>query len=80
MEYDVSRRGFRSNAERRVMQHPEWPGLMKLLRQTAEDSAGVSTKHPKLVSLPARTAMLNAWYFGGGITEEYVLVHISRSR
>lgn len=50
MEYEVKRRGFRSNAERRVIQHPEWGGLMKLLRQTAENTAGLSIKHPKLVS------------------------------
>lgn len=51
MEFEVTRRGFRSNAERGVMQHNAWTGLMKLLRQTAENTSGISIKHPKLVGL-----------------------------
>lgn len=51
MEFEVTRRGFRSNAERGVMQHNAWTGLMKLLRQTAENTNGISIKHPKLVRL-----------------------------
>lgn len=49
MEGEVRQRGFRSNAERGVLQHEAWGDLMKLLRQTAGNTAGVCTKHPKLV-------------------------------
>lgn len=49
MEDEVRQRGFRSNAERGVMQHDAWGDLMKLLRQTAGNTAGLRTKHPKLV-------------------------------
>lgn len=49
MEKEVKVRGIRSNAERGVFRHEAWPGLMKLLRQTVETTAGASVKHPKLV-------------------------------
>lgn len=49
MDEGVRRYGIRSKAERGVFGHEAWPGLMKLLRQTAENTAGVSIKHPKLV-------------------------------
>lgn len=46
----MKQRGFRSNAEKGIIKHEAWESLMKLLRQTAENTAGVSVKHPKLVS------------------------------
>ena len=51
MEDTARKRGIRSNAERRLFHHEAWPGLMKLLRQTAENTEGVSIKHPKLVGV-----------------------------
>ncbi|CAN0501428.1 unnamed protein product, partial [Ectocarpus sp. 8 AP-2014] len=51
MEKEVKVRGIRSNAERGVFRHEAWPGLMKLLRQTVETTAGASVKHPKLIKL-----------------------------
>ncbi|CAM9841979.1 unnamed protein product, partial [Discosporangium mesarthrocarpum] len=51
MEEEVKSRGFRSTAMRDVMRHSQWAGLMKLLRQTSQDTAGVSMKHPKLLKL-----------------------------